>query len=238
MNLIRYIINVLVISQIYNYRAFVQKRLIKKKFPLAIIDSKATITKDVILGDHVKIGGNVLIRGNIHIGKGSFINGPSHISCSQSNSIVIGAFCSIADFVYIINGSHNLNTLSTYHSATGFYSNSFDIENKNKSIIIGNDVWIGAHSVILEGVIIGDGAVIAAGSVVTKDVETYSIVGGVPAKLIRKRFDEQIIEKLQQLKWWEKDDEAILKMKKIFQQNINELNMQELDLLIQKIASH
>lgn len=73
----------------------------------------------------------------------------------------------------------------------------------NRSVIIGNDVWIGANVVILPGVSIGDGAVLAAGAVVTKDVEEYAIVGGVPAKLIKYRFTEEQIHKLQQIKWWD-----------------------------------
>lgn len=72
--------------------------------------------------------------------------------------------------------------------------------------IIGNDVWIGARAMILSGVKIGDGAVIAAGAVVTKDVEPYTIVGGVPAKPIRKRFTDEQIDALIKLKWWDKDD--------------------------------
>ncbi len=73
----------------------------------------------------------------------------------------------------------------------------------NRTVVIGNDVWIGAYVSILPGVRIGDGAVIAAGAVVTKDVEPYAIVGGVPAKKIRYRFDDQMIRKLLEVKWWE-----------------------------------
>lgn len=73
--------------------------------------------------------------------------------------------------------------------------------NKHK-IIIGNDVWIGANVVILRGVTVGDGAILAAGAVVTKDVPPYTIVGGVPAKVIKKRFDDEIIERLEKIQWW------------------------------------
>jgi tetrahydrodipicolinate N-succinyltransferase len=72
-------------------------------------------------------------------------------------------------------------------------------------VIIGNDVWIGANAVILDKVKIGDGAVIAAGAIVSKDVKPYTIVGGIPAKPIKKRFSEEEIEKLLEFKWWEKD---------------------------------
>ncbi len=79
------------------------------------------------------------------------------------------------------------------------------------NIIIGNDVWIGSNVIILSGVHIGDGAVICAGSVVTKDIEPYSIAGGVPAKQIRKRFTDEAVEKLLQIQWWNWEEEEIKK---------------------------
>lgn len=79
-----------------------------------------------------------------------------------------------------------------------------DTEGRFK-VVIGNDVWIGAYAKIVEGVRIGDGAVIAAGAVVTKDVPPYAIVGGVPAKIIKYRFEEKQIKQLLELKWWNKD---------------------------------
>lgn len=94
------------------------------------------------------------------------------------------------------------------------------------SIHIGNDVWIGADVKILEGVKIGDGAIIAAGAVVTKDVEPYSIVGGVPAKKIRDRFTTKQIEFLLKLKWWNKDLEWIKKHANLFR---------DIDLLMEKL---
>lgn len=78
-----------------------------------------------------------------------------------------------------------------------------------KRVVIGNDVWIGIRCIIMDGVSIGDGAVVAAGSVVTKDVAPYAIVGGVPAKVIRFRFNDSVIEKLLQLKWWDYTDDQI-----------------------------
>ena len=93
-----------------------------------------------------------------------------------------------------------LNTYGTYFSNVGY--DDSPIRNNNP-IVIGNDVWIGANVIILPGVKIGDGAVLAAGAVITKDVHPYEIVGGVPAKLIRKRFSDYIIEKLLKIKWWE-----------------------------------
>lgn len=78
-------------------------------------------------------------------------------------------------------------------------------------IVIGNDVWIGYEAVILSGVTIGDGAIIGTRAVVTKDVPSYTIVGGVPAKPIRKRFDEETIQKLEEIRWWDWEEERIKK---------------------------
>jgi acetyltransferase-like isoleucine patch superfamily enzyme len=77
---------------------------------------------------------------------------------------------------------------------------------KRYAVVVGNDVWIGTDAILMAGITVGDGAVIAAGAVVTKDVAPYSIVGGVPAKEIKKRFDNEKIESLLSLKWWDKDE--------------------------------
>lgn len=110
----------------------------------------------------------------------------------------IGAFCNIsADNVNIAGGNHPLSTVSThaffFHNKYHFVNENHSIDNyaNNGKIIIGNDVWIGANVSILPGVTIGDGAVLAAGAVVNKNVPPYAIVGGVPAKIIKYRFDEK-----------------------------------------------
>ena len=97
-----------------------------------------------------------------------------------------------------------------------------DFENSpirnNKPVIIGNDVWIGANVIILPGTWIGDGAILAAGAVITKNVEPYAIVGGVPAKIIKKRFSDKIIEKMLLIKWWDWEDSEIKKNLELFYQ--------------------
>jgi len=123
----------------------------------------------------------------------------------------IGSFCSIADNCIIGGASHPLNWVSTSpifydgHNVMGvnLTNNKYT---KFKETIIGNDVWIGSNSLIKGGVTIANGAVIAMGSIVTKDVDPYAIVAGNPAKLIRLRFDENTVSKLLSSKWWDLSD--------------------------------
>lgn len=124
--------------------------------------------------------------------------------------LIIGNFCSIAcGTKFLFNSAnHTLKSLSTYTFPL-FYED-WNLEKSNITtawdnkgdIIIGNDVWIGYEAIIMAGVHVGNGAIIAAHAVVTKDVQPYTIVGGVPARLIRKRFNEEIIQELEKLKWW------------------------------------
>ena len=125
--------------------------------------------------------------------------------------LIIGKFCSIAcGTKFLFNcANHSLKSLSTYTFPL-FYE-EWELEKSNittawdnkGNIVIGNDVWIGYEAVIMAGVHIGDGAIIAARAVVTKDVPPYTIVGGTPAKEIRKRFDAEVIEQLLIQKWWD-----------------------------------
>lgn len=128
--------------------------------------------------------------------------------------VIMGKFCSIAcGAKFIFNSAnHTLNSLSTYPFPLFIREmNVTDSWDNKGDIVIGNDVWIGFEAVIMPGVKIGDGAIIGTRSLVTKDVPPYGIVGGVPARLIRKRFEESVIEKLQQLQWWDWEPEIIIK---------------------------
>ncbi|SBW00933.1 Streptogramin A acetyltransferase [uncultured Eubacteriales bacterium] len=126
------------------------------------------------------------------------------------DQLVIGKFCSIAcgaKFLFT-SANHTLKSLSTYPFPLFFEEwnlNKMNVasawDNKG-DIVIGNDVWIGYEAVILSGVHIGDGAIIGTRAVVTRDVPPFTVVGGVPAKEIKKRFDEETIAKLQQIEWW------------------------------------
>lgn len=135
--------------------------------------------------------------------------------CAHKDTI-IGKFCSIGENVAIGPSQHPLNWLSTHPFQ---YNLSFNVvTDKNlksfsfKPVVIGNDVWIGNNAIIMDGIKVGDGSIIGANSVVTKDVPPYAIVGGVPAKIIKYRFSEDIIKELLELKWWNLDDKEIAKL--------------------------
>ena len=119
--------------------------------------------------------------------------------------------------LFFNSANHTLSSLSTYPFPIFFEEGDLDIKDITKAwdnkgnIVVGNDVWIGYEAVILAGVTIGDGAIIGARAVVTKDVPPYTIVGGVPAKPIRKRFNEETIDTLLKLKWWDWSKERISK---------------------------
>lgn len=146
---------------------------------------------------------NLVINGslfsNITVGKCSYGNINAIFSNKSSVSLIIGNYVSIApDVLFIPESEHDYSNLLTYPFKVMTLGEKYEAFSKG-SIIVEDDVWIGARSIILSGVRIGQGAVIAAGSVVTKDVEPYSIVGGNPAKLIKYRFNNEIIEKLKSI---------------------------------------
>jgi len=140
---------------------------------------------------------------NTSVGKGSYFTDARVVNAE------LGSFCSIARQVRIGGlGRHPSNWISThpvFYSAGKQIAISFDILREFEEfrpVSIGSDVWVGYRSIVMDGVNVGDGAIVAAGSVVTKDVPAYGIVGGVPAHLIRYRFSPSVIDKLQQWQWW------------------------------------
>ena len=144
-----------------------------------------------------------------------------HYPECNHDKLKIGKFCSIAcGAKFLFNAAnHGMGSLSTYPFPIFFEEWGLDADTAsiakawdNKGdIVVGNDVWIGYEAVILAGVTIGDGAIIGARAVVTKDVPPYTIVGGAPAKQIRKRFSDEMIAELERLRWWDWDTETIRK---------------------------
>lgn len=170
---------------------------------------------------------NVDFEGNNAVGKATTFRGKigygSYIGKHCNINATIGRYCSISSDVNTISGTHPTTDFVSTHPSffstkkqAGFtyVSKDYFVEeifcDEEKHLVkIGNDVWIGSHVLILPGVQIGDGAIIAAGAVVTKNVEPYAIVGGVPAKVIRYRFNETAIKQLLEIKWWDKSEEWI-----------------------------
>ena len=180
-------------------------------------DRETVYLKNVIDNPNIQIGDYTIYNDFVHDPREFRKNNVLYHYPINKDRLIIGKFCSIAcSAKFLFNsGNHKMASLSTYTFPLFF--EEWDLEKENVAqawdqkgdIIIGNDVWIGYEAVILSGVTIGDGAVIGCRAVVTKDIPPYTIVGGVPAKPIRKRFDEETIKELQKIKWWDWPEEKI-----------------------------
>lgn len=155
---------------------------------------------------------------NSELGDFSYVGSHSRVSRTT-----VGKFCSIAPEVVINLGMHPANDFVSTHPV--FYSRTYGSKiyfaetqgfEEYTTVELGHDIWIGARVIILPGVKIGTGAIIATGAVVTQDVEPYSIVGGVPAKVIRKRFDDETIARLLESEWWNLDIQTLKENYKAF----------------------
>lgn len=186
-------------------------KLIKKIHIPSIKNSSVDKTSKVCSGS------NIL---NVNIGRYSYIGS----NCTVVNA-EIGSFCSIAENCIIGGANHPMEWVSTspvFHNGKNILKTNFSRHNfeLTKNTKVGNDVWIGSNCLIKSGVSIGDGSVIGMGSIVTKNVGQYEIVAGNPAKIIRKRFGDDTIEELLQLKWWEFSDTDLIKCAEAFN-NVN-----------------
>ena len=195
-------------------------------------DKETVYLKNVITDPNIEIGDYTMYN--------DFVNDPCDFQKNNElyhypvnhDKLLMGKFCSIAcgaKFIFT-SANHSLKSLSTYPFPIFFEEwglNKADVadawDNKG-DIIIGNDVWVGYEVVILSGVTIGDGAIIGTRAVVTKDIPPYTIVGGVPAKPIRKRFTDATIARLLELKWWDWPDERI-------KENIEKIQSGQIDEL-------
>lgn len=214
-------------------RSFIRKIMysifriyIRIKNPTVTLKQKSRIDIKSVFEGKNAIGEGTVFSGSL--GLGSYI-GPGCIIRGK-----IGRFTCIGSNVKVIDSTHPSTSFASIHPM--FYSmlkqNGYTYVKTQKfkemlnysgetfSVLIGNDVWIGSDALIMGGIKIGDGAIIAAGAVVTHDVSDYQIVGGVPARLIKQRFSTEIIEFLQKLQWWNKDESWIEAHADLFE-NIN-----------------
>lgn len=189
----------------------------KKKIYPRTGDKQTIYLKNVIKNPNIIIGDYTMYN--------DFVNDPTQFEKNNvlyhypinHDRLIIGKFCSIAcGAKFIFNSAnHTMKSLSTYQFPLFF--EEWDLDKKdvadswdNKGdIVIGNDVWIGYEAVIMSGVTIGDGAIIGTRAVVTKDVPPYTIVGGIPAKQIRKRYSDETIDTLLKIQWWNWSKEKI-----------------------------
>ena len=180
-------------------------------------DRETVYLKNVIDNPNIQIGDYTIYNDFVHDPREFRKNNVLYHYPINKDRLLIGKFCSIAcGAKFLFNSAnHKMASLSTYTFPLFFEEWGLEKENvaqawdQKGDIIIDNDVWIGYEAVILPGVTIGDGAVIGCRAVVTKDIPPYTIVGGVPAKPIRKRFDEETIKELQKIKWWDWPEEKI-----------------------------
>lgn len=176
-----------------------------KKFPLAHYD-RLCFLKNIINNPNIIVGDYTYYDDFENVE--NFEKNVKYLFDFIGDQLIIGKFCMIAsDVTFIMNGANHLSdAISTYPFAIFGEDWSNAMEGKNYptkgNTIIGNDVWIGYGATIMPGVKIGDGAIIATKSVVTKDVAPYSLVGGNPAKEIRKRFSDEAIQQLLETQWW------------------------------------
>jgi virginiamycin A acetyltransferase len=206
------------------------KSLKPQVLALTVIEKKAVFSDDrfikMIIGSKVELVHNLfdaepgvikspkyqhlLTKANPKYAKyqiGDYTYGLPRIIKSEctDDTLIIGKFCSLADEITImIGGNHHTEFVTTYPFNPLFpeFSREYPWTTSKGNVVIGNDVWIGREAFLLSGVTIGDGAVVGARSVVTKDVPPYAIVAGNPAKIIRYRFSEEIIESLLEIAWW------------------------------------
>ncbi|MEA3349968.1 MAG: CatB-related O-acetyltransferase, partial [Chloroflexota bacterium] len=188
----------------------------------------------VCLKDGVTVRG-VLLRGDVRIDAHTSIMGPNTIVSAGISKISIGKYCSIARRVTILATGHCSDRIMTATVGKRLVGKKLAGTSCSKGEIhIGHDVWIGVNAVVLDGVSIGNGAVIGANAVVTENIPAYAIAVGVPARVIKYRFDEKIIARLQDLKIWDFPENVLIKNLEIFEQPLNENILECLEIEKQK----
>jgi virginiamycin A acetyltransferase len=155
----------------------------------------------VEIGEDAFIAWGVAIPGGCSVGRGTSI----HKKCVLRGSapIAIGNYCAIAEGTHIASSNHDVNRPNLHKGWQRTFGDGRPLDESRGPLRIGHAVWVGAHAQILPGVSVGNGAVVAGGAVVTKDVEPFTIVAGNPANPIRKRFCDEVIDELEEVAWWD-----------------------------------
>ena len=180
-------------------------------------DAQTVYLKHVITDSSIRVGDYTMYHDFVHDPRDFEKNNVLYHYPVNGDRLEIGKFCSIAcgaKFLFT-SANHSMVSLSTYPFPIFFEEWGLDVRDITSAwdhkgdILIGNDVWIGFEAVILSGVTIGDGAIIGTRAVVTKDIPPYTIVGGIPAKPIRKRFSDDVVSRLLKLQWWDWPEDRI-----------------------------
>jgi virginiamycin A acetyltransferase len=163
------------------------------------------------------IGEGTKISGDVHLGYATTISSGSNLF----GKISVGRYCQFGPNVAIYAINHPVSNLASY-TGRRLFEGRLKKEQKIGQVVIGHDVWIGHGAVILRNVTIGNGAIIGAGAIVTHDVDEFMIAVGNPARSIRKRFGEDVIDAIKRLKWWDRPPELLERMEELFHIDINE----------------
>jgi virginiamycin A acetyltransferase len=188
--------------------------------PSARISIGCLLRREVEIGPYARLSRGCVLDGSVTIGKRTNLEP----DCDLVGDVEIGKYCAIARETTFQQTNHKTTQPSMQ---IRFYDEVLDSDlppTAEGPITVGNDVWIGTRATILSGVTIGDGAIVGAGAIVTDDVEPYSVVAGVPAERIKWRFPREIRERLQDLEWWEWDEQRIRENRPFFDSELAEVD--------------
>ncbi len=199
---------------------------------LTYLRSVYVITKFRMKGVHIAYGS--IIMGDVKIGRYTRINAKSHLQTCR-----IGSCCAIAGRLIVRDTNHSTGHLNMqeYFQKTVLSSNVKIVGHAKGEVVIGNGVWIGDSVILLSGVHIGDGAVIGAGSVVTKSVPPYAIAVGNPAKVIKYRFENEVIKVLQNIDWWNWNKNKLEKNRSLFEKDFTGMTAMEAQKILESVQS-
>lgn len=200
-----------ILYKVLNYPEQINKNVLTSGFSRGLQNVKFE-GKNAI-ADRCNFSGNVKLGYGTTLGYNNILFG----------DVTLGRYCQIGFDVAFHSTNHPSKYMTTYINKNLFNGELAQLKEKNK-IVVGHDVWIGHNAIIVGNITVGNGAIIAAGSVVTKDVEPYSIVGGVPARKIKSRFSNNIIIEIENLKWWDKSEDELKEIKDLFFKDFTKIN--------------